>query len=40
MNKNTKKFVNKRLNEELEEIKKDGDIYPETDDDSLPAANN
>ena len=40
LNKNTKKFVNKRLNEELEEIKKDEDIYPGSDNDSLTAVNN
>ena len=41
LNKNTKKFVNKRLYEELEDIKKSEVIYlPEADDNSLMAGNN
>ena len=36
LNKNTKKFVNKRIYEELEDIKKSGEIsHSETYDDSL-----
>ena len=41
LNKNTKKFVNKRLYEELEDIKKSEEIYlPGADDSSLMAGNN
>ena len=41
LNKNTKKFVNKRINKELEELKTTEEIFiPEGDDDSLINSNN